>query len=103
MRGTVVNAWVIGPYTISEIEGHGFTDHEGKPLYRFAIAGRPDNHELYLSLDQALAEAIGERWTGPRGAGGPGVDTAAGWFLAMIGVHAAPVLPEMEEARHERR
>jgi hypothetical protein len=94
MRGTVVNAWVIGPYTISEIEGHGFAGHEG-PLFSAEVDDQGTSHELYESLDRALAEAIGRRWTGPRGAGGSGVDTAAGWFRAMSGAIPAPTVPAM--------
>lgn len=90
----VTNAWRVGPYVFSEIEGHGFHSIPG-PVYRFEIDGRAANHEAYADLDQALASAVGERWTGPRGAGGSGVDTAAGWFLTMIGHTPAPVLDEM--------
>jgi hypothetical protein len=94
VRGHVVNAWVIGPYTISEVAGHGFAGYDGS-LFTAEIEGRSPSHEMYECLDHALAEVIGRRWTGPRGAGGGGVDTAAGWFLSMIGAKPAPVAPEM--------
>ena len=82
----ITNAWRIGPYVISEIEGHGWPSIPG-PIYRFEIDGQERNHEAYETLDHALASAIGERWTGRRGAGGFGVDMAAGWFMRMIGAH----------------
>ena len=88
----VTNAWRVGPYVFSEIEGHGFASIPG-PVYRFEIDGRPASHEVYETLDMALASAVGERWTGPRGAGGSGVDTAAGWFLRMIGAIGVEAFP----------
>jgi hypothetical protein len=90
----VTNAWRVGPYVFSEIEGHGFRGIDG-PVYRFEIDGRGNNHEVFTSLDGAIVAAVGERWTGRRSAGGGGVDTAAGWFMAMIGATPAPTLPEM--------
>ena len=89
----VTNAWAIGPYVFSEIEDHGFKDFEGEPLYQFTIEGRRAGHTAYQTLDEALVSAVGERWTGPQSAGGGGVDTAAGWFLRMIGA-AGHHLPE---------
>lgn len=82
----VTNRWKVGDYTFEEIEGHGFSEWEGQPLYRFEIQGqRQGLNELFPSLDHALVAAVGQRWTGHRGAGGSGVDTAAGWFMRMIG------------------
>jgi hypothetical protein len=62
---------------------------DGSPVYSFLIGdtnGRP--HEWYASLDMALIAAVGEKYTGPRGAGGPNVGTAADWFAKMIGMPA---------------
>lgn len=79
--------WTVGDYTFTEYEGHGFTTYEGKPLFGFTIEGRErkGNGELYASLDEALVAAVGEKYTGPRGAGGSNVGTAADWFMKMIG------------------
>jgi homoserine acetyltransferase len=57
----------------------------GRMLWSFDIAGRDRGYELYGSLDQAMVAAVAEKWTGRRGAGGTAVDTAAGWFMRMIG------------------
>lgn len=78
----------VGEWTFFEVTGHSFTgDLDEKPLYEFEVAGdgRTTGREMYLSLDHALVAAVGEKWTGPRGAGGSGVGTAADWFMAMIG------------------
>lgn len=83
-----VNGW-----TFYEITSHPFTGElEGKALYTFAAddapmdsRGAPKYGELYGSLDHAMVAAVGERHTGPRGAGGGGVGTAADWFMRMIG------------------
>jgi hypothetical protein len=82
MRTT--NRWIVGDYTFTEHADHGFPSFEGQPLYKFLI-GEKTGAEMYTSLDEALVAAVGEKYTGPRGAGGSGVDTAAGWFLKMIG------------------
>ena len=82
----VTNRWVVGEYVIEEVEGHGFSDWQGQPLYRFHLENqRQGLNELFPSLDYALVAAVGQKWTGHRGAGGSGVDTAAGWFMKMIG------------------
>lgn len=48
-------------------------------------AGKPRFGTLYASLEHAMVAAVGEKYTGPRGAGGTGVGTAADWFMRMIG------------------
>lgn len=75
----------IGPYTFFEMVDNGFPDHAGKTLWTFTIEGQQHSSTLYATLDHAMVAAVGERHTGPRGANGPGVDTAAGWFMKMIG------------------
>lgn len=94
MRERVKNQWEVGEWTFYEIVDHGFAhdDLGDKPLYKFAVTTvapgeKPPkpNHELYKSLDHAMAAAIAEKWTGQRGAGGTGVGTAADWFMRMIG------------------
>jgi hypothetical protein len=79
-------------WTFYEVTGHGFSgEYDGKPLYGFAVGkvktpkGEPKTGELYASLEHAMVAAVGEKYTGERGAGGSGTDTAAGWFMRMIG------------------
>jgi hypothetical protein len=85
--------WTLPEVTFYEITEHGFTgEHEGKPLYGYGKPndldhrGMPKTGELYESLDRALIAWVGEKYTGPRGAGGTGVGTAADWFARMIGM-----------------
>jgi len=84
--------WTIGEWIFSEIDGRQISDtYEGRKLYGFAQAivegssqaGRVN--EWYNTLEHAMAAAIAEKYTGPRGAGGTGVGTAADWFMRMIG------------------
>lgn len=87
------NRWTLPEVTFYQVEDHGFTgEHEGKPLFAY---GKPDDMtdrgiprtgELYDTLDRALVAWVGEKYTGPRGAGGTGVGTAADWFCRMIGM-----------------
>jgi hypothetical protein len=79
--------WTVGEYTFTEHTDHGFPSFEGESLYKFEINGEASS-ELYASLDEAMVAAVGEKYTGPRGAGGAGVDTAAGWFMRMIGAES---------------
>jgi hypothetical protein len=85
------NRWTVGQWTFYEIEDHGFTgDLAGRSLFAFGDGseddrGRPKFGEMYASLDRAMVAAVGEKYTGPRGAGGRGVGTAADWFMKMIG------------------
>jgi hypothetical protein len=83
----VVSRATLGPYTFEEVANHGFRGTPGT-MWRFQIEGTRNNHTYYATLDHALVSAVGERWTGPRGAGGSGVGTAADWFMAMIGANA---------------
>lgn len=76
----VQETWEVGDYTFQRVQ----MKHSGEILYHFEIAG-VKGHELYASLDNALVAAVGEKYTGRRGAGGPGVGTAADWFMKMIG------------------
>ena len=77
----------VGPWTFFEIRNHSFGgDLLGLPLYEFEVNGRREpGAEMYADLDTAIVSAVGEKYTGQRGAGGTGVDTAAGWFMRMIG------------------
>lgn len=82
----ITQSWRVGEYLFTQHRDHGLKDYEGRSLYGFKIDGKESQgNELYASLDEAIAEAIGQKHTGPRGARGSGVDTAAGWFLKMIG------------------
>jgi hypothetical protein len=90
----------VGEWTFVQVEDHGFTGElADKPLYGFVV-GEPEISglggikfgELYPSLEHAMVAAVAEKFTGPRGAGGSGVGTAADWFMRMIGadqLHAA--------------
>lgn len=85
------NRWEMPEVWFYQVEGHGFDAHEGRPLYAYGKPddmddrGIPKTGELYASLDRALIAWVGEKYTGPRGAGGTGVGTAADWFMRMIG------------------
>lgn len=87
-RGTV------GEWTFYEVADHGFSGSiKDQPLYGFTVTAEekrdhniaPRIGEMYGSLDHAMVAAIAEKHTGPRGAGGTGVGTAADWFMKMIG------------------
>jgi hypothetical protein len=79
----------VGEWEFFEITGHPFKSYGDKPLYKFAVKQEDgpsvDNREMYESLEEAMVAAVGAKYTGERGAGGSGVDTAAGWFMRMIG------------------
>lgn len=95
--------WIVGDYTFNEYVNHGIKSYEGKPLYKFEIDNKP-GHEMYASLDEAMVAAVGEKHTGPRGAGGSGVGTAADWFMRMIGAPTAedrPPQPSSVSVRQE--
>lgn len=85
------NRWEMPEATFYVVEDHGFEAHEGRPLYAYGKPGETNDRgipkvgELYLSLDRALVSWVAEKYTGPRGAGGTGVGTAADWFMRMIG------------------
>lgn len=86
---TYPNRWTVGEWTFYEIQGHGFSGIEGS-VYGFTVGlpgvgQRPKFTELYETLDEAMVAAVGEKYTGRRGAGGEAVGTAADWFLKMIG------------------
>jgi hypothetical protein len=84
----------IGDWTFWGWDGHPFEAHQGNTLYAYEKVsdpgepGKPKTGEWFASLDRALIGAVGEKYTGPRGAGGTGVGTAADWFARMIGMDA---------------
>lgn len=86
------NRWEMPEVTFYQVEGHGFEAHGDRPLYAYGKPnetdgrGIPKTGELYASLDRALISWVAEKYTGPRGAGGSGVGTAADWFARMIGM-----------------
>lgn len=82
-RDRVVNRWEVGEYTFTEYADTWLG--EGVTLFGVAIRNK-ETGELYGSLDWAMVAAVGEKYTGPRGAGGSGVGTAADWFARMIGM-----------------
>lgn len=85
------NRWELPEVTIYRIEDHSFDEYADEPLYAYGKPndtdhrGMPRTGELYRTLDHALVAWVGEKYTGPRGAGGTGVGTAADWFMRMIG------------------
>lgn len=87
----------IGEYTFFAVVGHGFPEYDGVALWRFGIDGRKKSGELYASLDHAMVAAVAEKHTGPRGAGGSGVGTAADWFMRMIGVEYVTAIEEVAD------
>lgn len=86
------NRWEMPEVTFYQVEDHGFSTHGDRPLYTYGKPGEtndrgiPRTGELYDSLDRALIAWVAEKYTGPRGAGGTGVGTAADWFARMIGM-----------------
>lgn len=99
------NRWLIGEWAFYEVEDHGFSDRG--TLYGFARADgeRPVQEkigELYDSLDRAMVAAVGEKYTGRRGAGGTGVGTAADWFMKMIGADQPSQAEAMDRAAGSR-
>ena len=80
------NTYRVGPYLFAEVIDHGFRDiYPNQSLWIFTIDGGDRGTGLFPTLDHAMVAAVGERHTGRRGAGGIAVDTAAGWFMRMIG------------------
>lgn len=84
MSKGILQSVQIGPYTFEEVADHGFPSWADQILWRVRIVGKK-SPQFYSTLDHALVSAVGERWTGTRGAGGTGVGTAADWFMKMIG------------------
>lgn len=91
-QGRYPNRWIIGEWVFYELVDHGFSGPSaGKPLYGYGPvqgegpSGQVKVREWYGSLEHAMVAAVAEKHTGPRGAGGTGVGTAADWFMRMIG------------------
>jgi hypothetical protein len=82
----------LGDWTFWAWDGHPFESHAGKTLYSYELTTKPGivpGHpvgEWFPSIDRAMIAAVGEKYAGPRGAGGTGVGTAADWFARMIGM-----------------
>ena len=87
------NRWSIGRWQFFQIDGRQITEsYAGRELFGYETqaedGARPEIgnvREWFNSLEHAMAAAIAEKYTGPRGAGGTGVGTAADWFMRMIG------------------
>lgn len=102
--------WTVGQWTFYQVENHGFS---GQPEHLYAYGptgsvlsnGRPETGEFYQSLEHAMVAAVGEKYTGKRGAGGTGVATAADWFMRMIGADQVIALSsdDAEKALSEAR
>lgn len=89
---TYTMAGQLGDWTFWAWDGHPFENHQGRTLYAYEPVskpgepGKPNTGEWFASLDRAMIAAVGGKYTGPRGAGGTGVGTAADWFARMIGM-----------------
>lgn len=96
------NRWEMPEVTFYQVEDHGFSAHEGRPLYAYGKPGETNHHgipktgELYPALDRALVAWVAEKYTGPRGADGTGIGTAADWFMRMIGADQLVVAEDRE-------
>jgi hypothetical protein len=55
-------------------------------VFAFVLPDGTKSSEFYSSLEMAMVAAVGQMYTGRRGAGGEGVGTAADWFAKMIGL-----------------
>jgi hypothetical protein len=93
--------WTIGAWQFFEIDGRQISDtYEGRKLYGFTAntvgAQAGDTSEWFNTLEHAMAAAIAEKYTGPRGAGGSGVGTAADWFMRMIGADSLVAAEDRE-------
>lgn len=73
----------VAGFEFFEVDGFGGYDK----LYKFSIAGEEPGSFCWESLERAIVEAIGQKYTGKIGAMGTGVDTAGGWFMKMIGAN----------------
>lgn len=84
---TYPNRWTIGEWTFYEVADHGFGGpSENRSLFTYGPAAREaELRDLYPSIDHAMVAAVAEKHTGRRGGGGPGVGTAADWFMRMVG------------------
>jgi hypothetical protein len=93
MSGHYTMAGQLGDWTFWAWDGHPFTgENEGRTLYAYEPVSnpgdvvKPNTGEWFTSLDRAMIAAVGEKYSGKRGAGGEGVGTAADWFARMIGM-----------------
>jgi hypothetical protein len=73
----------VGPYTITHLRDHGFSDAPDV-MYRYS-GDDVRSTELFRTWDHAMAAAIAARHMGKPTAFGPGVGTAADFFMKMIG------------------
>lgn len=53
--------------------------------YSFRLSNQRENCYVFPTIERAVVEAISAKYCGQQGASGTGVDTAAGWFMKMIG------------------
>lgn len=84
----IIEQWQVGEYTIQKAEWRT-SNGPDREIYGFLIGDQTRVNEWYSSLDMALIAAVGEKYTGQRGASGSNVGTAADWFARMIGMPAA--------------
>lgn len=98
------NRWNVGAWQFFEIDGRQLSDtYEGRKLFGFEVqaedGARPEVSNVtrwYNTLEHAMAAAIAEKYTGPEGAGGTGVGTAADWFMRMIGADTLVAVEDRE-------
>jgi hypothetical protein len=84
----MINHWTIGEWQFFQVDGAEIhNSYAGRELFGYApVDTEPSSgREGFNSLDHVMVAAIAEKYTGPRGAGGTGVGTAADWFMRMIG------------------
>ncbi len=91
MDERINRTWTVGEYAFQEVDTAW--GGERRTFYRHATEGLERSNELFDSLEHAIVSAIGEKYTGRRGASGSGVGTAADWFMRMIGADAYPNMP----------
>lgn len=80
----VINQWHVGEFMFEEVETSVVINGHTR-WFRFFVRSVKPNNELYETLEHAMAEAIGQKYAGQRGAASTGVDSPAGWFMRMIG------------------
>lgn len=93
----------LGDWSFYEVTDHGFNGElANKPMYAFTTTrtreAEPKVGEYYETIEHAMASAIAAKYTGPRGAGGTGVGTAADWFMRSIGAFSLTRAELIEKA-----
>lgn len=81
-----IQTWELDDIKIRQVRGW-WQKRDEEPMYEYQLPTDAEWHnEAFYTLEMAYVSAIAAKYTGHRGAGGTGVDTAAGWFARMIGM-----------------